>query len=61
MQSRSYDVAALFEYAMMNGTGNHFNGEGIQKKLAVLCRCLRETFDLPEDAMLPWEQYLSAT
>ena len=61
MQSRSYDVAALFEYAMMNGTGNHFNGEGIQKKLAVLCRCLREAFDLNRDALLPWEQYLSTT
>lgn len=61
MTSKSYDVAVMFEYAMMNGTADNFKGNGIQKKLAVLCQDIRDAFDLHGDMLLPWEQYLSAT
>lgn len=60
MISRYYDVAEIFEYAMMNGTADYFKNEGLQKKLDTLSETIREAFDLKENKeRLPWEKYLS--
>ncbi len=62
MISRGADVAAVFEYAMMDGTENSMERYSIQNKLKLLCESIREAFAITENAeSLPWEKYLIAT
>lgn len=53
------DRAALFARAMMPGQEAVFRSEHLQAKLELMCRGIREAFDLENHpAPLPWEQYL---
>ena len=52
------DRARILEYAMMPGNEDVFASETMQKKLATLCQGIRQAFELEEDVVYRWEQYL---
>ena len=51
------DRARIFEYAMQPGNESYFTGDTMQKKLKMLCKGIREVFQLEAESY-PWEQYL---
>ncbi len=60
MKSPLDDQAQIFLYAMLPDQKSVFASEPMQKKLSTLCQLIRSTYDLPAEAVLPWEQYLQA-
>ena len=52
------DRATIFEYAMMDGNGEHFASKYMQVKLRRGCNGIREAFGL-KGSSYPWEQYLN--
>lgn len=52
------DRARILEYAMMPGNEAVFASETMQKKLATICLGIRQAFELEEDVVYRWEQYL---
>ena len=53
------DRARIMEYACMPGNARYFRSATMQRKLEVLCRGIREAFELDaEPGTLLWEQYL---
>lgn len=59
MVSPVEDRARVFEYAMLADSGESFQSETMQKKLATLCAGIRKAFKLSDADPLPWEQYLN--
>jgi len=59
MSSPKEDRARVLENAMLQGKGEIFQSEYMQRKLGALCTGLREAYRLKKHTeVLPWEQYL---
>ena len=52
------DRARVFEYAMLPDQQALFETKAMQKKLAAICRGIREAYGLDSEEVYPWEQYL---
>ena len=53
------DRATVFEYAMMDGSGDCFQSQRLQEKLTMLCKSIRRAFGWRNyEGTFPWEQYL---
>ena len=52
------DRARVMEYACMPGNESYFKSPIMQEKLQMLCKGIRQAFDLKTDAVFLWEQYL---
>lgn len=57
MSFATEDRARIFEYACMPGNESYFVSPVLQEKLRRICKGIRKTFQLEEEAYL-WEQYL---
>ena len=58
MQFQVEDRATILTYAIMPDNEAYFQGEAMQAKLRMLCRGIRETFELTGERYI-WEQYLN--
>ena len=53
------DRARIFEYAMLDNSGELFSSDAMQKKLHQLSYCIRDAFGWRRSELTyPWEQYL---
>ncbi len=53
------DRATVFEYAMLDGSGEYFQSDVMQEKLTLLCKSIRRAFGWRQyEGTFPWEQYL---
>ena len=57
MKFQVEDRATILTYAIMPDNDAYFQGEAMQAKLQMLCRGIREAFDLTGERYI-WEQYL---
>ena len=53
------DRARILEYAVQPDRQAMFQAPYLQKKLSVLCKAIRDTFQVDSQTSLLWEQYLS--
>lgn len=59
MQSGTVDRSRVFWQAMMPENAEMFSGETMQKKLTMLCKAIRDAWNLEKSKdTYPWEQYL---
>ena len=58
MISPREDRAQVFVYAIMQDQAFRFGSPVMQEKLTLICKMLRECFDLPQGETPVWEQYI---
>lgn len=61
MQSSRDDQAMLFAYSMLPDQKDRFSSAPIQKKLALLSKLIRSTYEIDAATTPPWEIYLDPT
>ena len=60
MKSGTVDRSRVFWQAMLSENADVFKGETMQKKLTMLCKAIRDAWNLEKSKEIyPWEQYLT--